>query len=336
MFIPMKSIRYSFAVVLLMSMLSGSVFSQDLFQTPSKLWKAYPDDVYLQEIAKRITTQKPVTSIALYDGHCFAVIDGVVCRLVNDLFNGENGAPTGVKRLISIDKALWALASDGIYRFKTKWEKLDNQEYVDLCIHLGTVHGATREEIFRLENDHFVSTKPKGGYNSSDITMLMEDGSQVHADPVSIGPIMRIASYSGTLYVLQPGKLILFDGLVVNEDFIDWGRLPSRTTTGLLSDGSKLFVSTNKGLGVFRGGAMTTLQGKDGLPIENTTCLAKGFEDDIWIGTARGAVRKVNNEWHYFGSDQWLPGLQVSDIAVGNHVAYVATDKGVGIITYVP
>ena len=332
----MKSILYSFSVVLLVSMISGSVNAQGLSKTPSKLQKAYPDDVYLQEVARKITTQKPVTAIALYDGHCFAVIDGVVCRLINDLFDGENGAPTGVKRLISLDGALWALTSDGIYRYKIKWEKLDNQEYVDLCIHLGTLHGATKEEVYRLENDHFVSTKPKGGYNTTDITMIMEDGSQIHADPVRLGPIMRIASYSGTLYVLQPGRLILFDGLTVNVDFIDWGRLPSQTTTDLLSLGSKLYIGTNKGLGVLRGAALTDLKGKDGLPVENTTCLTKGFDNDIWIGTSKGAVRMVNNEWHYFAADHWLPGNLVNGIAMGEHTAYIATDHGIGIIDYVP
>ena len=332
----MKTTCYSFTIWLLMSLFSGAVFSQIASGTPPKLWKAYHDDVYLQEVAKKIITQKPVTAIALYDGHCFAVIDGIVCRVVNELFDGEKSAPTGVKRLITLDGALWALTSDGIYRYKTKWEKLDNQEYVDLCMHLGTLHGATKEEIYRLENDHFVSTKPKGGYNTTDITMIMADGSQIHDTPVRLGPIMRIASYSGTLYVLQPGKLILFDGLTVNVDFIDWGRLPSQTTTDLLSLGSKLYIGTNKGLGVLRGAALTDLKGRDGLPVESTTCLTKGFDNDIWIGTSRGAVRMVNNEWHYFGADHWLPGNQVNGIAMGEHTAYIATDNGIGIIDYVP
>ena len=333
----MKTIISLLKSMLLLSILTSSVIAQDIPTPAQKLWKAQPDEVYLQEVEKKIQTEKPVSAIAAYNGHCYAVIDGVICRLVNDLFEGEKSAPVGVKRVITLNGDLWALASDGIYRLKSnKWEKIDSQQYVDLCLHQGIVHGATNEEIFRLENDHFVSIKPKGGYYSSDVTMLMEDGSQLHADPVRLGPIMRIASYSGTLYVLQPGRLILFDGLVVNQDFIDWGRLPSQTTTGLLSLGSRLFIGTDKGLGVLRGAALTALKGRDGLPVENTTCLTKGFDDDIWIGTARGAVRMVKNEFHYFGADHWLPGNRVSEIAVGDHVVYVATDKGIGIIRYEP
>jgi len=333
----MKRTISSLKLLLLISLLSCSAVAQDLSKTRQKLWKPQPDDVYLQEVSTKIQTQKPVTSIAVYDNQCFAVIDGVVCKLVNDLFDGEKGAPQGVKRIIALDGALWALGADGIYMFKgNMWKKIDNQEYVDLCIHLGTLYGATKEEIFSFENDRFVSIKPKGGYNTTDITMIMEDGSQVHADPVRLGPIMRIASYSGTLYVLQPGRLILFDGLVVNQDFIDWGRLPSQTTTGLLSFGSRLFIGTDKGLGVLRGAALTNLQGKDGLPVENTTCLTRGFDEDLWIGTARGAVRMVKDGWHYFAADHWLPGNQVTDIAVSDHVVYIATDKGIGIIRYEP
>ena len=325
------------AILFLTILFTSSLIAQTIPIPAPYLWKPQQDEVYWQEVEKKISTEKPVQSVAVFEGQCFAVIDGVICRLVNDLFDGEQSAPADVKRLIAINGNLWATAGDGIYRLtNNKWKKIDNQQYVDLCLHHGVLHGATKDEIFRLENDRFISVKPKSGYYSSDVTMLMEDGSQLHDTPVELGPITRIASYSGTLYVLRPGKLILFDGLVVNEDFIDWGRLPSKITRDLLSQGSRLFISTDKGLGVLKGAALTLLNGKDGLPVENTTCLKKGFDGDIWIGTSKGAVRMLNNEWHYFGADHWLPGDHVNDIAVGDHIAYVATDKGIGVIRYEP
>jgi hypothetical protein len=128
----------------------------------------------------------------------------------------------------------------------------------------------------------------------------------------------------------------LFDGLVVNQDFIDWGRLPSNITNDLLPVGSRLVIGTSKGLGVLRGASLSEIKGKDGLPVENTTCLAKGFDNDLWIGTSLGAVRQIGSNWHYFGSDQWLPGKYVNGIAVGKNSVYVATDKGIGIIRYEP
>lgn len=327
----------SFISVVLLSILSGSLIAQNLNMSSQHLWKPQPDDIYLQEVEKKIPTDQPIKSVAVYNGRCYALIDGRIQLLGDDAFNAEINAPVGVKRLLALNGDLWALASEGIYRLKdNKWQKIDNQEYVDLCVQQGVIHGATKEEIFRLENDQFISIKPKGGYYSSDVTMKMEDGSQIHADPVRLGPITRIASYSGTLYILQPDRLILFDGLVVNQDFIDWGRLPSKTTTDLLGLGSRLLVSTAKGLGVLRGASLTILKGSDGLPVENTTCLAKGFDDDVWVGTSNGAIRMLKNDWHYFGADHWLPGDRVNDIAVGEHAVYIATDKGIGIIRYEP
>jgi hypothetical protein len=44
----------------------------------------------------------------------------------------------------------------------------------------------------------------------------------------------------------------------------------------------------------------------------------------------------LEDDWHYFGADHWLPGDQVNDIALGEHVVYIATDHGLGIISYEP
>ena len=71
---------------------------------------------------------------------------------------------------------------------------------VDFCLHLGQVHAATADDLFRFEDGHWVNINPAGGYLSNDDTLLMEDFTEVIADPVQIGPVKRIASYSGTLY----------------------------------------------------------------------------------------------------------------------------------------
>jgi hypothetical protein len=334
----MKTIFKKIAVTsFLLLVMSGSLISQDLSKTTQKLWKPQNDDVYLQESVKKIVTEHPVTGVAVHEGRCFVLIAGKVMLLHNENLSVEKSAPEGVNRLISADRDLWALASSGIYRFRdNNWKQIDTQEFVDICVHQGIVHGATKEDIYRLENDRFVSAEPAGGYLSSDITMLMEDGTQLLAEPVRPGPITRIGSYSGTLYLLQPGKLILFDGKVVNRDFVDWGSLPSLNTSDILSIGSRFFISTDRGLGVLRGAAITSIKGTDGLPVENTTCLEKGFDGDLWIGTTNGVVRMLNNDWHYFGADQWLPGNYVYDIAAGDKIVYVATDKGISILSYEP
>jgi len=304
---------------------------------PNALWKPATDEVYLQEVAGKIKTAQPICSVGLFNDQCIVVMNRQSHLLSGESFTLIKNGPATINRLVTINGQLWALAEDGSYTFDgKKWTKRDSRVFVDMCMHQGTLHAATSEEIFQWKNNQFVSIKPEGGYYNSDITMVMEDGSQLHADPVRLGPISRIASYSGTLHILRPGELIQFDGKVVNTDFIDWGRLPSSETRDLLSVGSRLIVSTDKGLGVLRGAAMTAIKGSDGLPVENTTCLSMGSDQDIWIGTARGTVRMLLDEWQYFGADHWLPDNHVNDIITNGKKVFIATDRGLGIISYEP
>jgi hypothetical protein len=304
-------------------------------QPENRFWKPAADDVYLQEVAHKISTDQPVSGVGVYKDECHVIIGKQIHQLVDDNFQLQKNSPQNVRRLISLNGSLWALAESGIYSYEGKtWTKLDDQVFVDLCSHQGVVHAAATEEIFRLEKNRFISIKPDGGYYNSDITMVMEDGTQLHADPVRLGPIERIESYAGTLHVLRPGELVQFDGKIVNTDFVDWGRLPSNETKDLLSFGSRLFIATNKGLAELRGASMQVIKGEDGLPVENTTSLTRGFDNDLWIGTTRGAVRMVDGEWQYFGADHWLPNNHVNGIAVGEKKVFIATDGGLGIIKY--
>ena len=84
----------------------------------------------------------------------------------------------------------------------------------------------------------------------------------------------------------------------------------------MLSLGSRLLVATDRGIAVLRGAALTTVTGKDGLPYEDVTCLATGFDGDLWIGTTTGAIRNTGKQYHYFGAHHWLPGDNVHDIVV--------------------
>jgi len=302
-----------------------------------RLWKPVADSVYSQEIGEKIVTDKPATAVVVYQGTALVVVGETLLRLQDGGLTPVPGAPAGVKRLRSLAGAVWAATEQGSYRFVgDKWERVDERAFTDFCLHLGQVYAATRDDVFRFEGGKFVNTRPTGGYLSTDTTLVMEDFSQVLADPVTLGPIERIASYSGTLYLLRPGRLALLDGKTFVPDPIDWGSLPSPVTRDLLSLGSRLYVATDRGVAVLRGMALTTLRGPDGLPYEDTTCLATGFDGDVWIGTSRGAIRQTDNAFHYFGAQHWLPGDYVRDIAVGDRVVYIATDGGLGIIRYEP
>jgi hypothetical protein len=316
----------------------GAVYAERRTSPPANpLYEQIADDAYFQEVGSKIATERPVTALAVYQGDVYAIVDGALHRLEADRLEPVDEAPTDVRRLFTLAGALWGTTGNAVYRYDgDELRKVFAGAMVDLCLHHGTVHGATRDDLFRYEGGQFVNIKPQTGWLSSNTTMIMEDGSQVLADPVHIGPIRRIASYSETLYLLGRSGITLIDGSVLQAEPVDWGRMPSGRQRDMLALGSRLAVATDRGVAILRGASLTTLGGKDGLPVEDTTCLAAGFAGDLWIGTTTGAIRQVGNDFHYFGSQHWLPGDHVHDIAVDGHTLYLATGKGIGVIRYQP
>ena len=302
-----------------------------------RLWRSVPDSPYLQEVGTKIVSGQPVTAVAVLETKVYLVEDGALKVLNGQTLENAEGAPAGIRRMKALAGALWAATDKATYRLSgNKWELVDDRPFQDFCFHLGKVYGATHDEIFQFASGRFVSLRPTEGYKSSDETVLTEDFQQVLVDPVQLGPIDRIASYSGTLYLLRPGSLALLEGTTLVTDPIDWGTLPSPVTRDLVAQGSRLYIATDRGVGVLRGMAMSGLRGSDGLPYEDVTCLAEGFEGDLWIGTSRGAIRKTGDAFHYFGAQHWLPNENVHSIAVSDRTAYIATDAGLGIIRYEP
>ncbi len=329
-----------FATVCGLGFLSVSLAQDPAQSAPAtftRLWKPVPDTVYMQEVGEKIPTTKPVTAVAIDQGAIYAVVDGVLNLVQDGKLTMASESPEGISRLVSLGGALWVAGAKGTFRnTEGKWTRVHEHAFKDFCLHEGQVYGATENDLFRFDGQAFVNLKPAGGYQSSDTSVVMEDFTQLLADPVEVGPVERLASYSGTLYVLRRGGLALLEGKTYVTDPVDWGALPSPVTRDLKVQGSRLFVSTDRGLGVLRGMALTTLRGPEGLPYEDTTCLAAGFGDDLWIGTSRGAIRMVNDELHYFGAQHWLPGDYVRAIAVVDRLVCIATDGGLGIIRYEP
>lgn len=318
------------------------------------LWKAEPDTVYLQEVGHQVATEAPVTALAVQGDTIFGVMNDTLYTLRKEsqfvLQNGQAqevegpgfvaaaGAPAGVTHLETLDGVLWLSAGDGVYRHdEAGWAKASDLKMVDFCLHNDVLHGATRDRIYRYADGAFTDIEPEGGWLTTDTTNIMEDGTQVLPNPVRLGPIQQFDSYHGTLYILRPRDLALLEGALFNEYSLDWGAFPSDRIFDMLVHGSRVYFATDQGVAELRGMAMTTLTGEDGLPSEDTTCLAAGFDGDVWIGTTTGAVRRTReNDWHYFGAGRWLPGDGVNAIAVTDQTVYIATNAGLGILRYEP
>jgi len=320
-------------------LLTGLIaFSAAAASPESPLWRPVADEVYLQEINGKVETSAPVTALARLDGVLYAVSDGRVHTLEGERLLPVDGAPQGLNRLVELNGALWGANDSATFRYANGMlDEVHGEPMVDFTLHQGAVHGATREEVYRFEQGRFVNIKPEEGYLSSNLTFQMEDGTQVLRHPVRLGPIERIASYSETLYIMRPNGLGLLEGPLYETATLDWGEIPSSPLRDMKVLGSRLFVASDRGVGQLRGMAMTTIDGQSGLPYEDVTCFAIGFDRDLWIGTTRGAIRMTDDgQFHYFGAYHWLPGDEVHAITVSEDTVYIATEAGLGIIRYEP
>lgn len=287
-------------------------------------WTPVRDEVYLQEVGLKIPSESPLTAVAVWDGRVYTGDANGVHLLDGEALVPAGGLPGPVRVLRNMADSLYAITGSGLHRFDGQsWRKLGDGDFRGLCLHLGQPHAATARSLLRIESGHLVP---------------VENAQQSPLD------IIDIASYSETLYVLGRGGLAFFDGERFNRgDVADWGQLPARDTRALHRQGSRLYIATGEGLGLLRGMALTAIQGPQGLPYEDVTCVADGFAKDLWVGTSMGAVRHVDGAYHYFMAGRWLPHDKVNAIACRaagqggeTNAVYIATDGGLGIIEYVP
>jgi len=292
--------------------------------TTQRHWQRARDEVYLQEVGRKISAPSPLTSVAVYEGKVYAGSAKGLHEVRGNELADIAAVRTPVQRLVVAGGSLWAMTSEGLLRFQNgSWNRVSGEAVNDLCEHLGEVVVAQQNRLWRVGRD---ALEPL-----------------VKAE--SPFPVSRVISHCETLYLQGAGRLTFVEGQRIGGQDVydsysdqawDWGTLPSSNIRDAVSQGNRLFLATDRGLGVLRGMSLTQLRGEQGLCYEDTTCLARGFTNDLWIGTTRGAIRMVDGRFHYFAGQRWLPDDHVHAVAVGEHEVYFATDKGLGIIEYEP
>ncbi len=301
-----------------------AIASAQLLKPAHPLWEPIIDTVYLQELSSVINTDQALTAVAVHAGRAYVGNAGGVSSVAGESLRKEVGPHGPVKRLRSLDGTLYAAAGDGLWSLAGgSWTKRTTQPVADLCLHAGRVVVASGTKLFTLGDKGLEDIKTSSGRVRRRIAG---------------GPILGVTSYGGALYV-HDGKHVGFvdGGRVVYDNIADWGRLdPGCTVREILAVGSRLVVATDKGLDVLRGMTWYHIDGRDGLCYHDTTALALGFDHDLWIGTARGAIRHIGDEYQFFGRARWIPHDHVNAVAAGDRVVYIATDGGLGIIRYEP
>ena len=279
-------------------------------------WEPIVDKVYLQAFSKRMETDQPLTTVAVYDGRAYTGGPSGLYHVGAAGLEPVDGVSGPVSLLVVADAKLWAIAGEILHKFDGEaWVPIALDNVVDLCADGKAVIVATNNALYRMAGN----TPAR----------LTED---------TQATILGVAAYSGTYYVHDGHRVGLMEEGKITFDYLsDWGTLQRGSTIrDILGVGSRLVLATDKGLALLRGMTWYPILGEDGLCVEDTTTLAEGFENDLWIGTNRGAIRNVDGEYQYFGKGRWLPHDQVNAIASGDDVVYLATAGGLGIVTYEP
>lgn len=286
--------------------------------------RSIPDDVFLQEVGRKVPFGEPLTAVAVQEGRVFVGTAHGVYRLQGSEWVADPGLEQPVKRLVRAAGGLWAIGDAGLHRLEGEtWRPITTERVTDVTEFRGTTLAAVEKKLFAIRAD---SLEP---YSTNSARF----------------GITRLIPHQETLFVEGAGRLTPFSfGAFGGVDAYtwpadlgwDWGALPSSNTRDALSLGPSLYLATDRGLGVLRGMSLVALRGDQGLPFEDLTCLAKGFTNDLWMGTTRGAIRQVAGVFHYFAGQRWLPGERVNAIAVDGLTVFLATDKGLGIIRYEP
>ncbi len=290
-----------------------------LWQSPppeDRLWTPVRDGVYLQESPENIVTEDPVSTVAVLNGRVYTGGGGGVSILDGGALRPVEGQFGAVERLMAWGGHVWVAGPGGLWKGDgTVWTRVLDRPVAGLCPHNNRMVAVSEASLFEIDGDTAACISEKGAPG-----------------------VLGVASYAGALYAHNGKRVgVLEDGVVNYEGIADWGHLPHGCAVrDLLALGSRLYVAGDEGLSVLRGATWYQIRGEEGLCDEDTTCLARGFENDLWIGTTRGAVRNVNNQYQFFGHPRWIPHDKINGIAADGRTVYLATDGGLGIITYEP
>lgn len=95
--------------------------------------------------------------------------------------------------------------------------------------------------------------------------------------------------------------------------------------------GDVIFGSTYALSQISADGDHWNFTGEDGLPFGPVATILQ-TENELWLGTANGAIRK-DKKWHYYNGKRWLPDNKVNDILrIDKNTVWIATAKGISEI----
>lgn len=285
---------------------------------------AIADDLFLQEVAWQYASPSPLTAVGAFGSELFVGTGESLLRFDGKKFRAVETVKGGIRRLVNAGETLWAFGNAQLWSYNgQEWQLASEGGFADAAVFDGKTVFSAGNQVGIIKEHRFAP---------------------VCTNQAPFG-IHHLAAFNDSLYIQGGHRLTFFDGAQFGaadmygfpaDNAWDFGSLPSSNVRDMLPLGSCLYFATDRGLGVLRGMSMSSIRGESGLPYEDLTCLARGFTNDLWIGTSRGAIRKIGAQYHYFAGERWLPRDHVNAIATLERSVFLATDGGLAIIKYEP
>ncbi len=140
-----------------------------------------------------------------------------------------------------------------------------------------------------------------------------------------------VASSLDGLFFLQ-GKRLYWYIVEAGEE-----RLLSNHVRSLREDSwGNIWCATDAGISIYAPpNGWVSLDGRDGVPIEDLTVMEKGVPGALWFGSENGLMRLMGGRWKYYASKRYLPSDVVNCIAPGTKGdVWVGTPEGASHIEY--
>jgi hypothetical protein len=161
---------------------------------------------------------------------------------------------------------------------------------------------------------------------------------------VSAEDITAMVKNNGKIWIASNKGLYLLDSsnrlAKRHENYGIRGPLATTITALAVDSKGTLWIGTPLGLSLLNpDGTWRSIQGKDGLPVEDVTALTFAINDQLWIGTSEGAIlylpyEKVGRQWFYRAGKRYLVNNQITDIVVSQKgtPVYFKTASGISKI----
>lgn len=257
-----------------------------------------------------------VTAIVAVGGAVHVIADGgVVWRHAGDAWQPVRGVPAGARRLARVDREVVAAGETWVARLSDT-----GAEVVALPAETAVVDVLPGSRLRVLSRTHLL-TYETGGWTR----LALPPGSVAAAQ-----------SATGHLAVVADGELHETTGggtwtrVALRNDHEGWH--PPALSHVAYDARGRLWFGSGQGLGV-RDTTWRFIDPARGLPVLGITGMAAGPDGDMWVATARGAMRVHADGIEYRQGRRWLPDDRLAAVDVTpDGQAWFASAAGVGAI----